>query len=39
MRTKGETNKAKKSRNHELLAKHLKLPIIIKLNKNYDLLK
>ena len=41
MRTKGETKiKAKKSRNHtELLAKHLKLPIKIKLNKNYDFIK
>ena len=41
MRTKGETIIiAKKSRNHtELLAKHLKLPIIIKLNKNYDYIK
>jgi len=41
MRTKGETKiKAKKSRNHtELLAKHLKLPILIKLNKNYDFIK
>ena len=41
MRTKGETKiKAKKSRNHtELLAKHLKLPITIKLNKNYDFIK
>ena len=41
MRTKGETKiKAKKSRNHtELLAKYLKLPIKIKLNKNYDLIR
>ena len=41
MRTEGETKiKAKKSRNHtELLAKYLKLPISIKLNKNYDLIK
>ena len=41
MRTKGVTKiKAKKSRNHtELLAKYLKLPILIKLNKNYDLIK
>ena len=41
MRTKGETKiKAKKSRNHtELLAKYLKLPISIKLNKSYDLIK
>ena len=41
MRTNGETNiKAKKSRTHtELLAKHLKLPIRIKFNKNYDLIK
>ena len=41
MRANGETKiKAKKSRNHtELLAKHLKLPIITKLNKNYDFIK
>ena len=41
MRTDGTTIiKAKKSRNHtELLAKHLKLPIKIKLNKNYDFIK
>ena len=41
MRTEGETKiKAKKSRNHtELLAKYLKLPISIKLNKSYDLIK
>ena len=41
MRTKGETTIiAKKSRNHtELLAKHLKLPITIKSNKNYDYIK
>ncbi len=41
MRTNGETKiKAKKSRNHtELLSKYLKLPINIKLNKNYDLIK
>ena len=41
MRTKGETKiKAKKSRNHtELLAKYLKLPIEIKYNKNYDIIK
>ena len=41
MRTKGETIIiAKKSRNHtELLAKHLKLPIKIKLNKNYDFIR
>ena len=32
--------KAKKSRNHtELLCKHLKLPIYIKKNKNFDLIK
>ncbi len=41
MRTEGETKiKAKKSRNHtELLAKYLKLPINVKLNKNHDLIK
>ena len=41
MRTKGTTIiKAKKSRNHtELLCKHLKLPIIIKENKNFDVIK
>jgi len=41
MRTNGTTIiKAKKSRNHtELLCKHLKLPILIKENKNYDLIK
>ena len=41
MRSKGETKiKAKKSRNHtELLAKYLKLPIKIKLNRNYDFIK
>ncbi len=41
MRTEGQTTiKAKKSRNHtELLAKHLKLPISIKLNKKYDIIK
>jgi len=41
MRTDGTTTiKAKKSRNHtELLCKHLKLPITIKENKNYDQIK
>ena len=41
MRTDGTTIiKAKKSRNHtELLSKYLKLPIIIKKNKNFDLIK
>ena len=41
MRTNGDTIiKAKKSRNHtELLCKHLKLPISVKKNKNYDLIK
>ncbi len=41
MRTSGTTIiKAKKSRNHtELLCKHLKLPIIIKNNKNFDEIK
>ncbi|WP_440672440.1 3-phosphoshikimate 1-carboxyvinyltransferase [Candidatus Pelagibacter sp. HIMB1715] len=41
MRTNGTTKiKAKKSRNHtELLCKHLKLPISIKSNKNYDEIK
>ena len=41
MRTKGETKiKAKKSRNHtELLVKYLNLPISVKLNKSYDLIK
>ncbi len=41
MRTEGETKiKAKKSRNHtELLTKYLKLPVKIKTNKNYDLIK
>ena len=41
MRTNGDTIiKAKKSRNHtELLCKHLKLPISVKNNKNYDLIK
>ena len=40
-RTEGTTIiKAKKSRNHtELLCKHLKLPIIVKSNKNYDEIK
>ena len=41
MRTDGTTIiKAKKSRNHtELLSKYLKLPINIKKNKNFDLIK
>ena len=41
MRTEGITIiKAKKSRNHtELLSKYLKLPIKIKIKKNYDLIK
>jgi len=41
MRTNGTTTiKAKKSRNHtELLCKHLKLPISIKKNKNFDEIK
>ena len=41
MRTKGTTIiKAKKSRDHtELLCKHLKLPISIKNNKNFDEIK
>ena len=41
MRTDGTTTiKAKKSRNHtELLCKHLKLPISIKSNKNFDEIK
>ena len=41
MRTDGTTTiKAKKSRNHtELLCKHLKLPIAVKDNKNYDEIK
>ena len=41
MRTNGTTTiKAKKSRNHtELLCKHLKLPISIKSNKNFDEIK
>ena len=41
MRTDGDTIiKAKKSRNHtELLCKHLKLPVSIKKNKNYDEIK
>ena len=41
MRTVGETIiKAKKSRNHtELLCKYLGLPIKVKNNKNYDLIK
>ncbi len=41
MRTVGQTKiKAKKSRNHtELLARYLKFPINIKLNKNYDFIR
>ncbi len=41
MRTEGTTIiKAKKSRNHtELMCKHLKLPITVKNNKIYDLIK
>ena len=41
MRTDGTTTiKAKKSRNHtELLCKHLKLPISVKSNKNFDEIK
>ena len=41
MRTDGTTEiKAKKSRNHtELLCKHLKLPITVKSNKNFDEIK
>ena len=41
MRTEGITTiKAKKSRNHtELLCKYLKLPIVIKSNKNFDEIK
>ncbi|WP_440677380.1 3-phosphoshikimate 1-carboxyvinyltransferase [Candidatus Pelagibacter sp. HIMB1587] len=41
MRTDGDTIiKAKKSRNHtELLCKHLKLPVSIKKNNNYDEIK
>jgi 3-phosphoshikimate 1-carboxyvinyltransferase len=41
IKTNGKTIiKAKKSRNHtELLFKHLKLPIKIKKNKNFDLIK
>ena len=41
MRTSGTTTiKAKKSRNHtELLCKHLKLPISVKSNKNFDEIK
>ncbi len=41
MRANGTSEiKARKSRNHtELLCKHLKLPIIIKENKNYDEIK
>ena len=41
MRTNGTTTiKAKKSRNHtELLCKHLKLPITIRKNKNFDQIK
>ena len=41
MRTAGTTIiKAKKSRNHtELLCKHLRLPILVKKNKNFDEIK
>ena len=41
IKTKGKTTiKAKKSRNHtELLFKHLKLPIKVKRNKNFDLIE
>ena len=40
MRTNGDTIIKAKSRNHtELLCKHLKLPISVKKNKNYDLIK
>tara|TARA_Y100000996_G_scaffold10227_1_gene8385 strand:+ start:11 stop:1198 length:1188 start_codon:yes stop_codon:yes gene_type:complete len=41
MRTEGTTRiKAKKSRNHtELLCKYLKLPIVVKSNKNFDEIK
>ena len=41
IKTEGETFiKAKKSRNHtELLLKHLKLPIVIKKKKNFDIIK
>ena len=41
LRTEGTTFiKAKKSRNHtELLCKHLKLPVSVSKNKNYDLIK
>ncbi len=41
IKTKGETLiKAKKSRNHtELLLKHLKLPIIVRKKKNFDIIK
>ena len=41
MRTSGTTIiKAKKSRNHtEVLCKHLNLPINIKYQKNYDIIK
>ena len=41
IKTEGETFiKAKKSRNHtELLFKHLKLPIVIKKKKNFDIIK
>ena len=41
IKTEGETFiKAKKSRNHtELLFKHLKLPIVIKKEKNFDIIR
>ena len=41
IKTEGETLiKAKKSRNHtELLLKHLKLPIVVKKKKNFDIIK
>jgi len=41
LNTRGETIiKAKKSRDHtEILFKHLKIPIILKKNKNFDLIK
>ena len=41
MRTEGTTFiKAKKSRNHtELMCKYLKLPVTVKMRKNYDLIK
>ena len=41
LKSKGTTEiKARKSRNHtELLFKHLKIPIRIKKNKNFDIIK